>query len=100
MFQNAETRTAPPPANPAALAPALGVAESAHPEPLRALNILLKNLGLPVQYTVQLLDESSGTWLCTASAGGVSVEAQGRGKKTAKKNASSALLSALQDSSE
>ena len=27
MFQNAETRAAPPPANPAALAPALGVAE-------------------------------------------------------------------------
>ena len=68
-----------------------------HPEPARALNLLLKHLNLQAQFTESIVDESTGTWSCTASTVDVSVEGRGRGKKAAKREASSALLAALEE---
>ena len=68
-----------------------------NPEPARALNLLLKRLDLQVQFTESIVDESTGTWSCTASTVDVSVEGRGRGKKAAKREASSALLAALEE---
>ena len=94
---DAGTPTAVAPASVPTHAQVPSLVESAHPEPLRALHMLMKNMGLEaLQFTEKLLDESSGTWSCTVTAGSVSVEGQGRGKKAAKRNASSALLGALQ----